>query len=56
MNAMLWRLPFLADIMSARDAKLTRTRRNKALDPQIHDINIRKRTLQVDKHKRKCII
>ena len=59
--AMLWRLPIMAEIMAARDARImarddTRRSRKKALCPQILDVNVRDYALEVDKSKRKCII
>ena len=56
MHTLLVRLPLLAEIMSARNAQNTGSRRKRAMCPQVLDINIRDHTLQVDKNKRKCIV
>ena len=53
MRDILASLPFMKELQAARNAKRGKTRRQSDVAPQILDITVRKREVQVSKNKRK---
>ena len=50
------RLPLLAEITGARDAKNDGNRKHREVTSQLLDISVRGHALSVDKSKKKCIV
>ena len=56
MRRVLKRLPLLAEITGARDAKIDGNQNHREVTSQLLDISVRGHALSVDKSKKKCIV